>query len=53
MLNERDASYLDVIDFGSKLDALVFLATYDRTEIRTVNADDSMLDFLLSIRSRC
>lgn len=47
VLNERYASNLYVVDLGSKLDAFVFLAAYDRTEIRTVNAHDSVLDLLL------
>ena len=34
MFNERDSSDLDVVDLGSELDALVFLAAYDRAEIR-------------------
>ena len=47
VFNEGYVSNLDVVDLGPKLHAFVFLATYDRTKIRTVNAHDSILDFLL------
>ena len=44
VLDERDAVDLDVVDLGSELDALVLLATYYRTDIGAVDADDTVLN---------
>lgn len=46
VLDERDAAGLYVVDLGSELDALVLLAAHNRTDIRTVDADDAVPHFL-------
>lgn len=47
VLDERDAVDLYVVNLGSELDALVLLAAHNRTDIRTVDADDAVPHFLL------
>lgn len=44
VLNEGDAVYHDVVDLGPELDPLVFLSPDYRTQVRSVDAYDSMLD---------
>lgn len=48
MLYERDAVNLDVVDLGSELDTPILLATYYRTDIGAVNADDAVLHFFFN-----
>lgn len=40
------SAILDVVYFGSKLYALVLLASDDRTDVRAANADNALLYFL-------
>ena len=46
VIDERDAVYLDVVDLGPELYALVLLAAYNRADIRPVDTDDAVLHFL-------
>ena len=46
MFNERDAVYLDVVDLGPELDALVLLSSHYRTDIGSVDADDAVSHLL-------
>ena len=46
VFHEGKSVILDVVYFGSKLYALVLLASDDRTDVRAANADNALLYFL-------
>ena len=46
VFHEGQSVILDVVYFGSKLYALVLLASDDRTDVRAANADNALLYFL-------
>lgn len=46
VLDERDSVNLNVVDLGAELDPFVLFATHYGAEIRSVDADDTVLHFL-------
>lgn len=47
MLDEGYAVYLYVVDFGSELGGFVFLAALYGADVRSIDADNTVLDFLV------